>query len=75
MLAERSKAHERLFQEGKEAVFFDDAEELREKIHYYLENDAERKAIAEAGRQRGLASGYDHDSRLKEIFEKVGIDL
>lgn len=36
MIAERTDAHKQLFEEDKEAVFFDTKEKLLEKVKYYL---------------------------------------
>lgn len=71
MLAERTKEHMQLFEEGKEAEFFSSIEELVEKVRYYLDNPQKRKEIADAGRQRCLKSGYSYQDRLKEILEKI----
>lgn len=71
MLADRTKEHLELFEEGKEAEFFSSKEELVEKVHYYLEHSQERKDIAVAGRQRCVNSGYSFQDRLKDILEKV----
>jgi spore maturation protein CgeB len=73
MLAERTEEHKRLFEEDKEAVFFDinDKDELLSKVRYYLSHERERKDIAKAGRQRCLNSGYSHHDRLKQIFGEL----
>jgi spore maturation protein CgeB len=71
MLAERSDAHERLFQEGQEAVFFDDDSDLLEKVRYYQNRPAERNRIAQAGRKRCVEDGYDHRARLLELLARV----
>ncbi|MCH8475203.1 MAG: glycosyltransferase [Opitutales bacterium] len=71
MLAERSPAHERLFTENKEAVFFDTVDELEQKVRYYLENPKEREKIAENGYQKCWSAGYDHCSRLKQLLNHV----
>lgn len=71
MLAERTDEHLRLFEEDKEAVYFSSNEELLEKVRYYLEHEEERKAIALAGRQRCLDSGYSHHDRLRFMLEQV----
>jgi len=70
MLAERTSEHLRLFEEGKEAEFFDidKPEELLAKVRYYLTHDKEREAIARGGYERCLRSGYSHHDRLKYMF-------
>jgi len=69
MIAERSFKHEAFFRENEEAIFFDTQEELLEKVRYYLAHPSESRRIATAGRQRSLASGYDHHSRMKALLE------
>jgi spore maturation protein CgeB len=71
MLAERTEEHLHLFREGKEAEFFDSPDELLEKVKYYLAHTEERAAIARAGRERCLASGYSHHDRLKVMFAEL----
>jgi len=71
MLAESSDLHRSLFEDGKEAVFFQSKEEMLEKLKYYLAHDKEREKIADAGFERGLKSGYDHTSRLKMVIDTV----
>ncbi len=71
MLAERTKEHLELFEEGKEAEFFSSNEELLDKVRFYLVHPQQRKRIAAAGRQRCLESGYSNQDRLKWMLEKV----
>jgi spore maturation protein CgeB len=71
MLAERTDEHQNLFEEGKEAIFFDSAEELCQQVRYYLKHDQERETIALAGWQRCIESGYSHHDRLKVIFSEL----
>jgi spore maturation protein CgeB len=71
MLAERTKEHTKLFEEGREAEFFSSRHELVEKVLYYLKHTQERQRIAAAGRQRCLRSGYSYQDRLKEILKKI----
>lgn len=71
MVAERSPKHEEFFRENEEAVFFDTAEKLLEKVRYYLARPEEAKRIAAAGRQRCVVSGYDHHSRIKDLLNRA----
>lgn len=71
MIAERTDEHKKLFEENKEAVYFDSKEELLEKVKYYLTHEDERKKIAQAGYERTRSSGYSYDDRVKEIMEVI----
>lgn len=71
MLAERNEDHLNLFEEGKEAEFFSTASELRDKIRFYLANDAPRNAIAAAGRERCIKSGYSAEHQLRRVLDRV----
>ena len=64
MLAEHSTEHQRLFKDGKEAVFYKTPRDLIEKAKYYLKNRDARQAIGQAGRKRCLESDYSHDNRM-----------
>jgi spore maturation protein CgeB len=71
MLAERSEEHLRLFEEGKEAEFFDTDDELLDKVRYYLAHATARERIAGAGRDRCLRSGYGNRCRMREVLNHV----
>jgi len=71
MLAERTEEHLYLFEEGKEAEFFNSHNELLKKVEYYLAHEEERQLIAENARIRCLNSGYDHHSRIKFMLEQI----
>jgi hypothetical protein len=71
LLAQRSPGHEACFQEGKEAEFFSSPEECASKIRYYLEHPLEREQIAMQGCERARRSGYDNDTQLSRVLEKL----
>jgi len=60
MLAQRTGEHQRFFREDAEAVFFSHAEELREKLGYWLDPAREdrRRAMARAARERCMSEDY-----------------
>lgn len=67
LIAERTAEHQELFEEDKEAIFFDTKEELSEKISFYLAHDSARIEIAKLGRYRTL-SNYHWRHVLKKII-------
>ncbi|MDU1687536.1 MAG: glycosyltransferase, partial [Clostridium perfringens] len=71
MLGERTKEHMMLFEEGKEAEFFDSNEELLEKCRYYLEYEEERKKIIEGGLRRCKESGYSNVETIRKILNNI----
>lgn len=71
MIAERTDEHLRLFDEGREAVYFGSNEELLQKVYYYLEHGTERESIANAGWKRCLSSGYSFHERIEIMLSQV----
>ncbi len=72
LLAERSNFHQKLFEEGKEAIFFNPADdtELRNKIIWLLENDAEREKIREAGHKKISEGKFTYNDRINQLVER-----
>ncbi|WP_047486602.1 glycosyltransferase [Terriglobus sp. TAA 43] len=71
LLAERSAGHLERFVEDEEAVFFEGYDELLAKIRLYLPDEAARNRIALAGMKRAWSSGYDNDTQVRRIVERV----
>ncbi len=71
LLAERSQGHLHRFVEGEEAVFFADFDECVAKIRRYLPHAAERERIARNGLARALSSGYDNDTQVRHIVQRL----
>jgi len=73
MLADRTNEHLELFEEGKEAEYFGSEEEYRDKLKFYLANEAARDCIARAGHQRCMISGYSYDDRIRHVLSEFGL--
>lgn len=71
LLAVRTAQHLECYEEGKEAEFFSDHDELVRKATYYLEHDDEREAIARRGHERCVSSGYSWDALMVKDWPKV----
>lgn len=71
LMAEDTIEHRKLFENGKEAVFFKSNEDLLSACKYYLTHEDERKAIAEAGRRRCVKSGYSNFETLKRVISII----
>jgi spore maturation protein CgeB len=71
MLAERSDEHLSLFEEGIEAEYFSDIDELTDKVRFYLANDRARERIAAAGRSRCERSGYGNMSCMQRLLTQA----
>jgi len=72
LLCDRVKGIESIFAEDKEIVLWSTLEELREKAKYYLEHEAERAAIAAAGRTKALAL-FDNAKLAREVLALTGL--
>lgn len=59
-----------LFEIDKEIITFNNFNVLIEKLDYYLEHDSERKAIAEAGKERAHID-HSYKNRLQLLIDTV----
>jgi len=71
LLAVRSQGHEQSFEEDREAVFFSSVEECADKARFYLDRSDLREAIGRRARERAVRSGYDNDSQLTRILNRL----
>jgi len=67
--AERTNEHLEMYKEGKEAVFWQDADECVEVCNELLKNLEKREKIAAAGHQRCLQNNYFSEPTLKKIID------
>ncbi len=59
-----------LFEPGREIITFRDIDDLRAKIHYYLDRPDERCAVAEAARARALRD-HTYTGRMASMLDRV----
>lgn len=71
LLSEYSDDLASLYEEGIEAEYFRDRDEMLRKINFYINNPDARKKIAEAGYKRAVTSGYDIDSRMEALLKEI----
>lgn len=71
LLAVRTEGHQSVFEEDKEAVFFSDVEECGDKCRFYLNRPDLREGIAARGRERAVRSGYDNDTQLARVLDRL----
>jgi spore maturation protein CgeB len=71
MLAERTDEHLELFAEDKEAAYFESADEMVEKVRFYLAHQTERRCIADAGHRRAVDGTNTYKHRLVDIMNAV----
>jgi spore maturation protein CgeB len=71
LLAIRTPGHQAIFDEDREAVFFSSVEECADKAHFYLNRPDPREIIAARGRDRAVRSGYDNDTQLARVLNRL----
>ena len=69
-LCRRTPGIETVFEVGREMDVFDTDDEMVEKIRYYLDNEDERRRMAQAGQKRVL-SDYTYEQQMRKIFNWV----
>lgn len=71
VIAEYSDLHGNLFEENKEILFFRNNIELLERVRFLIGRPDLVSAIGLAGQARCYSSGYDHQSRVISILDKI----
>ncbi len=69
-LVDRRSVLGELFDLNKEIAVFEDLDDLRNKVAYYLDNPGEREKIVERGRQR-LLKEHTYKNRMQEMLEHI----
>lgn len=71
LLAERTPDHQKLFEEGVEAEFFDSPEELLQKTEYYLQQVDKRIQIAKNGQEKILGGKFSWPAIIDGIADSL----
>lgn len=71
LCAERTSEHLSLYEEGKEAVFWSDAEECAELCMELLNDEPRRAEIARRGHERALRNNLFNEPVLASILEQA----
>ncbi len=73
LLTEFAENLDAYYVDGKEVVCFNGVDDLICKVDYYLRNEDERAAIAEAGYRRTLRE-HTYTARFHDIFRCMGLE-
>ena len=71
LISQRTEEQLDFFEEDKEAIYFDELGELKEKLNYLQNNPNKVAEIKLNAHQRSLSSGYDYNARTKALIEKL----
>lgn len=71
LLADRTDEHRALFEEGREAEFFEGEAELVDKLRFYAANETARAEIAAGGLRRCVEGKYAYIHRLRAALDQV----
>lgn len=74
LLTEYAPGIENYFEIDREIVCFKEAEEMIDKIDYYLNHDEERRAIARAGWERATGE-YSSSHMVAKVFNEIEQDM
>ncbi len=75
LVSKRTVEMESLYKDGEEAIFFDDEDELVTRMKKLLDEPQKLEAMARRGYQRCLTSGYDVNSRMKNMLKQIRLHL
>lgn len=73
LCAERTSEHSAMYEEGKEAIFWKDAEECAEMCRYALSDEKRRQSIAKAGNLRVKKNQHYNEDVLTQIITASGL--
>ncbi|MFR9645007.1 MAG: glycosyltransferase [Rikenellaceae bacterium] len=59
------------FYDDREVIFYNDADELVEKVQYYLSNKESLESLIEAEYRKVMTGGFDYESILRSIISQI----
>jgi spore maturation protein CgeB len=71
LCAERTSDHMAMYEDGVEAVFWDDADECADRCLELLADPERIRSIAEAGRQRVARNGDFNEQLMRKVLEQA----
>jgi spore maturation protein CgeB len=71
MVAERTRHHDEAFVDGIEYLGFSSTDELASAVGALIRDESRRRAVARAGRERCLRSGYSTLDRAREMLDVI----
>jgi spore maturation protein CgeB len=71
LCAKRTSEHEQLYVDGKEALFWNDAEECARICMGLLDDEIRRKRLALAGQERARSNGHFSEPLLTRILQEA----
>jgi spore maturation protein CgeB len=69
LVSQRTSEQLEYFEEDREAVFFENVEELRDKLEYLSKNRNVVTAIKQAAYKRSVHANYSYDNRSKQLLK------
>lgn len=69
LISERTEEQETFFEDGKEAVFFEGPEELKDKMTFLGRNKSITNKIKQAGYNRSVSCKYSYNERSKQLLD------
>jgi spore maturation protein CgeB len=67
LCAQRTEEHEEIFNDGAQAVFFNDPDDLKTKVVRYLSDDVGRRLISQSGFQAVVGGSHTYADRIAEM--------
>lgn len=75
LVAERTWEHMELYEDRKEAFFFDSEEEMIDLVNFCLKNPKIAHQVAQRGKVRAISEGYDSENQMARVLKELEVRL